>query len=253
MEGTSTCPGDFYCSDGSRVYSAISPALHYLPAGVALVSSSLTLLGAALNMIAYCAFKNFRIGTAQTIIAMLAMADFLGALSVIFGVGIQLAYGTTTKYPGNIFSENIDCYNFDNLCQIQAFVGMWMLGSSFTWTAVLALHFFLVTVCTHSTWPHKLMPLYNIVAWLVPLAYTLPLLLLGKLGYDPTFIWTCFIRPTEIYSTILWNTPEMATVLCIFVGYTCVLFKAVSTCIHLTGVCMHVIIIRLNIHQMPLL
>ena len=35
---------------------------------------------------------------------------------------------------------------FDTLCQVQAFVGFWMLGSSLTWTLVLALHFFLVTV-----------------------------------------------------------------------------------------------------------
>ena len=60
--------------------SVLSPctALHSLPACAALISSSLSLLGAALNMIAYCAFKDLRKGTAQTIIiAVLAVADFL--------------------------------------------------------------------------------------------------------------------------------------------------------------------------------
>ena len=32
------------------------------------------------------------------------------------------------------------------------------------------------------------MPLYNLVAWLVPLAIVLPMLLLGKLGYNPNII-----------------------------------------------------------------
>ena len=116
-----------------------------------------------------------------------------------------------------------DCHNFDTICQIQAFVGLWMLGSSFTWTSVLALHFFLLMVSTHSTWHHKLMPLYNIVAWLVPLAYTLSMLLLGKLGYAPFIIWTC--GPTKRDYILQWDILEVATTVCMFLGYTCVLFS----------------------------
>ena len=220
MDGTPTCPGDFYCSDGSRGYSAIPTALQSLHACAALVSSSLSLLGAALNMIAYCAFKDLRKGTAQTIIAVLSMADFLLASSCIFGAIIRLAYGTSTSAD----SDNDDCYIFDTLCQVQAFVILWMLGSSFTWTAILAVHFFLVTVCSHSTWPHKLMPLYHIVGWLVPLACTLPMLPRGDLGFNPAYTWTCCIRPTSIVALSQWCTLEAATVLTIFLGYTCVLF-----------------------------
>ena len=221
MEGTPTCPGDFYCSDGSRGYSAIPTALHSLPACAALVSSSLSLLGAALNMIAYCAFKDLRKGTAQTIIAVLSMADFLLASSCIFGASIHLAYGATTTSAD---SDNDDCYNFDTLCQVQAFVILWMLGSSFIWSAILAVHFFLVTVCSHSTWPHKLMPLYHIVGWLVPLADTLPMLSIGDLGFNPGYTWTCSVRPTRINALSQWSTLEAATVLTVFLGYTCVLF-----------------------------
>ena len=220
MNGTPTCPGDFYCSDGSRGYSAIPQAFHSLPACAALVSSSLSLLGAALNMIAYCAFKDLRKGTAQTIIAVLSMADFLLASSCIFGASIRLAYDTTTSAD----SDNDDCYIFDTLCQVQAFVILWTLGSSFIWSAILAVHFFLVTVCSHSTWPHKLMPLYHIVGWLVPLAYTLPMLLIGDLGFNPGYTWTCSIRPTRITTLSLMSTLETATVLTVFLGYTYVLF-----------------------------
>ena len=213
------CPGAYHCSDGSHGYNAIPPALHNLPVYTALISSSLSLMGAALNMIAYCAFKDLRKGTAQTIIAVLAMADFFVASISAFGASIHLAYETKLNSADNMLSEK-DCYNFDTLCQIQAFVGMWMLGCSFTWTSVLAVHFFLVTSCTRSTWPHKLMPLYNIVAWLVPLAYTLPMLLLGKLGYNPNLIWTCFMRKGDVPQ---WDIQEMASTLCILLAYSCVL------------------------------
>ena len=213
------CPEAFYCSNGSHGYSAINPAIHYLPASVALLSSSLSLMGATLSMIAYCAFKDLQKGTAQTIIAVLAMPDFLLALSCIFGASIHLIYSA----DGNKLSDK-NCYNFDTLCQIQAFMTMWMLGCSFTWTSILALHFFLVTICTRSTWPHKLMPLYIVVGWLVPLVYTLSMLLFGKLGYTPHLTWSCFVRPNQSNSMIQWDILEMTTAVCMFVGYICVLF-----------------------------
>ena len=185
-------------------------------------------------MIAYCAFKDLRKGTAQTIIAVLAMADFLIALSAIAGVSILLAYGTASDR--HLFS-NKECNNFDTLCQIQAFVGLSALGSSFIWTSVLAVHFFLVTVCSRSTWPHKLMPLYNIVAWLVPLSYTLPSLLLGKLGYDHSFTWTCFERITKKKKNyelqLQWDILEVASAVCILLGYICVLFTVFVTSVSL--------------------
>ena len=228
MNDVNICPRDYYCSDGSPSYSAIPPALYNLPAYVALVSGSLSLIGAALNMIAYCAFKDLRKGTAQTIIAVLAMADFVLALSSLFGASIHLAYRSASE---DLLS-NKHCYNFDTLCQIQAFVGMWMLGCSLTWTSVLALHFFLVTVCTRSTWPHRLMPLYNIVAWLVPLSYSLSMLLRGELGHAPNLTWSCFMRRSRP-ATLWWCIAAMLTVVCMFLGYTCVLvsvyLKSVST------------------------
>ena len=234
MEDTTTCPGNFYCSDGSLSYNAISPTLHYLPAYAALISSFFSLIGAALNMIAYCAFKDLRKGTVQSIVAVLAMADFVLALSGLFGASIQLVYGNSTQ---NMLSEK-HCYNFDTLCQIQAFVTMWMLGCSFTWTSVLALHFFLVTVCTRSTWPHKLMPLYNIVAWLLSLLSSVLLLLFGKLGFTPNYTWTCFIRINQQYSPDIaagWYIIEFATVMCMIFGYVVGLLNIIHTLVSVTG------------------
>ena len=220
------CPADFYCSDGSPIYSAIDPSIHYFPAYVALVSSSFSLIGATLNMIAYCAFKDIRRGTAQTIVALLAIADFLLALSAILGVCIQLAYGRNTNTNDSL-SSNKDCYNFDTLCQIQAFISTWTLGCCFAWTSVLAIHFLLVTGCIRSAWPHKLIPLYNIIAWLLPLSYTLPILLLGKFGYTPLFTWTCFEGSNDD-PLIEWDILEMATTVAMVFVYICLLFKVLK-------------------------
>ena len=80
------------------------------------------------------------------------------------------------------------------------------------------------------------MPLYNIVAWLVPLAYTLPILLLGKLGYNHKFTWTCFVRTGENTYLTQWDIKELVTVVCTFLCYSCVLFtvflKSVRNEIH---------------------
>ena len=73
------------------------------------------------------------------------------------------------------------------------------------------------------------MPLYHIVGWLMPLVYSLPMLLCEKLGYDPEFTWTCFARPTKRYGLSHWNIPYIATMLSISLGYIfAVLIKAVS-------------------------
>ena len=193
-------------------------------------------------MITYCAFKDLRKGTAQTIIAVLALADFLTALSYLFGTSIHFAYGIKANSADNVFSEN-DRYNFDIVYQIEGFMAMWMLGCSITWTSVLALHFLLVTVCTGSTWPHKLMPLYNLVAWLVPLAIALPMLLLGKLGYNPNLIWSCFVRIGDKTDVPQWDIQEMVAVVCIFLAYSCVLltvfFKSVRIECKLTCISTH--------------
>ena len=233
MDGTTTCSGDFCCSDGSFRYNTISPALYHLPAYAAIISSSLSLVGAALNIITYCAFKDLRKGTAQTIIAVLAIADFLLAMSVMFGASLFLAYDIT----GNGLLSDNEYHNFDTLCQIQAFTGIWMLGSSITWTSVLALHFFLVTVCTRSTWPHKMMPLYNIVAWLVPLSIALSMLLLGILGTAGYLTWTCFVRSsdTQNHSSIQWDVLELTTAVCILLGYTSVLFSVILKMVRISS------------------
>ena len=216
MEGR--CPDTTYCSNGSQPYSDIKPSLLLFPAYANLVTSPLSCLGAVLIVLAYCAFKDLRKGTAQTIITLLALADLGSAIAGIFGASLFIRY-----FNLNDKSEK-ECYNFDSVCQIQGSIGLWAYQSSLFWTSVLAIHFLLITTFHHSTWTDKLLPLYNIIAWIVPLASALSLLVFDKIGYNHNLTWTCFLRstrkPTNYLIVGVWWIPEgLATSLMLF-GYT---------------------------------
>ena len=205
------CPDTFYCKDGSHSYSAIKPALLTLPAYVGLVSSLLSFLGAAIILSAYCAIKDLRKETAQIIVTLLALADLLTALASILGsvlfIAYEYAHGSTSSQDQS--EDNRACYVFDTICQIQSFIGFCGYMSSMLWTSMLAIHFSLVVMYNHSRrWNNKLLPLYNIISWCVPLTIALLLLVFGLLGFTPTLRSSCFIAVSyEIvlqYSEVWW-------------------------------------------------
>ena len=55
--------------------------------------------------------------------------------------------------------------------------------SSYCWTCILAFYFFLVLVYQKGKLAARLIPLYNVIAWLGPLCIVGPMLIFGKLGY----------------------------------------------------------------------
>ena len=187
------CPDSFYCEDGSHGYNAVSSKLQLDQVQVytGLVSSALSVIGAMTILLAYCAFKDLRKGTAQAIITVLALADLGTALGFLLGVGNFLSYYRSTGIHSDGKSA---CLTFDSICEIQSFIILWCGTSSSIWSAVLAVHFLLATVFNRSSWKERLMPLYNIVAWTLPLIVLLPLLICGKLGYTPTYRAFCYMR-----------------------------------------------------------
>ena len=216
MEGR--CPDTYYCSNGSQPYSDIKPSLLLIPAYASLVTSSLSCLGAVLIVLAYCAFKDLRKGTAQTIITLLALADLGTGVAGILGASLFIRYLNLDER-----SEG-ECYIFDTVCQIQGFMIIWAYQCSLFWTSILAIHFLLITIFHHSTWTDKLLPLYNIIAWIVPLASALSLLVLGNVGYNHYLTSTCFLRsPKETFNFVIigvwWIPKALATCMMIF-GYT---------------------------------
>ena len=167
MNLTGKCPNEFYCKDGSHGFSIThGTALRLLPAYAGIVSAILSVLGSALILLAYCAFRDLRKGTAQNIITVLAIADVGTSLSLLLGAFNFLVYDH--YYSDKAHSEAL-CWNFYIICQIQAFVMVGFAISSYIWTSVLAVHFLLCTVFSCPNWSDKLMPLYTVVAWTLSL------------------------------------------------------------------------------------
>ena len=132
-------------------------------------------------------------GPHKTIIVELAMADLVLALMGIFGASLHLAYNTTASTDNDLLSDR-DCHIFDTLCQVRAFVGMWMLGSCLymdisTRSSLLhgdSLHSFYLASQADASIQHSgmagasFMHTSNAATW--------------KLGYDHDCTCTCFMR-----------------------------------------------------------
>ena len=187
-----SCPDSFYCKDGSHGYNAIRADLYLIPPYATIVSAVFSVLGAATILVAYFSFKDLRRGTAQTIITLLALADLGAAFGSLLGIGNFLTYYHLPMNRTNL-EQSDACWIFHNICQLQAFVVFWCAICSYIWSAVLAVHFLLATILHHSKWTDRLMPLYNIVAWTLPIIVLLPLLITGKLGYTPTYQVSCYL------------------------------------------------------------
>ena len=178
---------DVYCPEKHQCHdNLVSYDLGKIPGYLSLVSSSLSCLGSILIIITYLVLREVRTG-GQTIVSLLAIADFFIAFSYIIGsVNFNTAFGS---------KDFTRCTVFINICEIQSLVTTWSSMSSFCWTTILAFYFFLVMVYRKGKLAERLIPLYNIIAWLAPLCIVGPMLIFGKLGYAPyvTSNW-CFIK-----------------------------------------------------------
>lgn len=177
------CPGIIDCSAHKDL---ISFDLGRTPSYISISSSTLSCLGSILIFFAYFTLKDIRTG-AQKVITLLAVADFFTAFGYIVG---SINFITHFNH-----TSSSDCEIFKDLCEIQSFVTTWSTMSSYCWTCILAFYFFLILVFNKSTLAARLIPLYNIFAWIGPLLIVLPLLLTRNLGYAPYVAsnW-CYIR-----------------------------------------------------------
>ena len=169
------------CSDGRVSYD-----IGTKPSYVAIASSSVSCLGSLLIIFVYFHFKDLR-SSAQKIITFLAVADLISALGYIGG-------SINFLYSFNVPDHN-QCRLFTLLCEAQASITSWSSLVSFSWTLTLAFYFYLVIIYSRRTLASRLMPLYHIVAWFVPLCIIVPLAGLKKLGYAPYAAsnW-CFVK-----------------------------------------------------------
>ncbi len=190
MAADITCPGEFHCN-GSLVSFDIGAA----PSYITIISSLFSILGSLLILAAYAQLRDLRTG-AQKIITLLALADLVSAAGYIVGSANFLAH----------FNKDHGCDTFFTLCEIQASFTTWSSICSFFWTVILAVYFYVVMVGNKGTLAAALLPLYNVVAWGIPLLIVVPLAALRKLGYAPYAAsnW-CFVKD-ENYSAKLSNS-----------------------------------------------
>lgn len=194
------CPHSFNCDNGRTSFD-----IGMVPSYVSIASSTLSCLGSLLIVITYCLLKDMRSG-AQTVITLLAIADFFTAFGYIIG---------SSNYIFNFTDQRrYDCVVFTDICEIQSFITTWSTMSSYCWTCILAFYFFLTLVYSNSSLASRLIPLYNLIAWIAPLLIVFPLLVVNKLGYAPYVAsnW-CFIKDMNYHESLASNVDTIVYIL----------------------------------------
>jgi len=166
------------------------------PAYISLVSGLWSCILSPAILIAYAAFEEMRQSKAQKLIAMLALADMVSAMSYVIG-GINYI---------RHYNADSGCQDFNNVCTTQGFLNIWSSISTYFFTSVLAFHF-LLTVSQGSSFGQKLKkrlgwltagPVYVFVGWILTFLVATSFLLSNRLGYSTYAASTwCYISFDE--------------------------------------------------------
>ena len=236
-DGMSLCPATTYqCPNKTVSMLTLQLVASYITAA----SSLLSCMGALLIIVAYIAFKDIRKG-AQTIITQIAVADFIySAMFLISALNYFAHYRET---------DRTECVVYENICTLQAYFTVWSAWSVFIWNSVLAFYFCIYYIFNRKGLAVRLMPVYNVTAWGLPIAVVLPLLCLGKLGKKPNdavIAPVCFVRLQDDVKELLavltfaqW-IPEFTSYIFVVVLYTAI---SVHLC---RKVCDYSLLPRLN-------
>lgn len=175
------CPRELSCEDGFGTL-VMSPRA----AIISIFSCVLSCLGSLLIIFSYWRWKDIRTGS-RSVITFLAIADFFTAFGYIIGSSNYIAY------YGD-YENTLRCAKFQEICEIQSYITTWSSLSSFAWTCALAIYLYFTVVRKRIALALKIIPFFHVIAWGVPIAICLPLLIRGKLGYSPFAVSTwCFI------------------------------------------------------------
>lgn len=149
-----------------------------------MISSCFSMLGSALIIFTFIMWKDMRT-VARAIVVFLSIADFFTAAGYLFGslVSYRHQHG------------HYDLNEYKYLCAVQSFVTSAFPISSFLWTAYLATYLYVAIVIANPTLAKKLVVLFHITGWGIPLAICLPAVLTGHLGSsnDQTSVNWCFV------------------------------------------------------------
>lgn len=159
-------------------YTYVSPSI----ASTAILSSSFSVIGSLLIIFTFVAYREVRT-VGRAILVFLAIADFLSAVGYIFGSALYLYY-KPDRYHYNASENASNTYpsGYVHLCKFQSFVTTVFPVSSFLWTANLSIYFFVTIVLRKVQAAKKLIIIFHITAWGIPLLICVPAVATGWLG-----------------------------------------------------------------------
>ena len=222
-----------YYDNVSKQYNSISVGTG--PAVTTIFSSFFSILGSLLIIITFVAFKEVRT-VGRAILVFLAIADFFTALGYMFGAGVYLHYRPKLE-------EEPPNGSYIPLCKLQSFVTTVFPISSFLWTTSLAVYFFVAIVLRKVQMAKKMILVFHIMAWGIPLLVCIPAVATNILGpaesrSSASWCWVAFdphqpdklvqFYMMEVVCGKFWEvmTCLVALSLCLIVKYT--IFKRVS-------------------------
>ena len=126
-----------------------------------IVSSVASIIGSCLIIVSFAVWSDLRT-TARAILVFLAIADLFTALGYLFA---SILFLTSYQKLNNDFAP---------LCTFQSFITTVFPISSFLWTTNLAVYLFVSITLKQVKTAKKLMLLFHITAWGIPLLLCIP-------------------------------------------------------------------------------
>ena len=224
---------DNYCVQPEQDCSSIHPqnqsfstfSVGPVPCYVGITSDLLSCIASVVMVIIYTAWADIRQNVAQSIVAFIAIADFFTAAGYMTGDFNLLAFVFSGHGP-----DQQGCGVFITVCEIQSYIVTTATMSSYFWTIILALHFYMTIAQGRTNFSKRLMPIYHTISWGVPILIAFPLLCVRKLAYAPfvTGMW-CYMEiyhnsppfsKNDTVGSVLTQIPEVVAFLLIIIFFT---------------------------------
>ena len=183
--------GSLFCNDTRDNLTSISVPSIY----TTMISSIASMLGSSLIILTFVCWPDLRT-VARAILVFLAIADFLTAAGYLLGSIIFLV----DHYD---YSNDYYYHSQPALCTLQSFITSTFIISSFIWTANLAVYLFVAITLKKIQLAKKLVLLFHITAWGIPLLICIPGAAFGILGQtgptQGTVAW-CWVSFDDTYT-----------------------------------------------------
>lgn len=160
---------------------------HGAASSVTVISAILSIFGCLLILFTYIMWKDVRKSTARAILFFLAIADLFSAIGYLVSA---VTYRT------------LDTRSYERFCDVLSFWTTYFPMASYLWTAHFAIYYFVVLVLKKDKWRKKLMLVFHLTSWLIPLAICVPAVATGWLGTSQHTLspaW-CFVSDKNFYN-----------------------------------------------------